>query len=288
MSDPPRLADSNDAFTRELMWSVSEDEPPRGALGRAAIAIGVGSAVAGAAANASAATTAVAAVKVGAAASTAAKVGTAASGIGAAGSVGIPMLMVAKFVGIGAIAGLVTVGGMQVVQRAAESSHRMQTAASATAAPSGGGMQSTPAVATALPRASASADEEPGAGTSAVPVAAPSQMQRGEDTDESEPGVADAAGGGPSLTAEVAALDRAREALAAGRGAEVLRELDSYERGVRTGVLDPEATVLRIDALQQVGNRAAAAELARKFVATHPSSAHAPRLRAMIEAAPRR
>ena len=48
-----------------------------------------------------------------------------------------------------------------------------------------------------------------------------------------------------------------------------------------TGVLSPEATVLRIQALQLAGDRAAAAALAQRFIRAFPKSPHVPRLRAL-------
>jgi hypothetical protein len=44
------------------------------------------------------------------------------------------------------------------------------------------------------------------------------------------------------------------------------------------GALDQEATVLRIEALDQKGDHAQAAAMARAFLARNPASAHAKRL----------
>jgi hypothetical protein len=86
---------------------------------------------------------------------------------------------------------------------------------------------------------------------------------------------------GSSLAADVAALDRARQALASKDGPGALAALDEHDRGRPTGVLSPEATVLRIQALQLAGDRTAAAALARRFIAAFPKSPHVPRLQAL-------
>lgn len=86
----------------------------------------------------------------------------------------------------------------------------------------------------------------------------------------------------PSLADEVAALDRARGALASGdpRGAQA--QLDAYQQRFPRGVMGPEATVLRIEALTAAGDRAGARSMAEQFLATHPNSPHASRLRSLV------
>jgi TolA-binding protein len=82
-----------------------------------------------------------------------------------------------------------------------------------------------------------------------------------------------------SLTLEVARLDRAKSAVAAGQGAVALQELDAYAREFPTGSLRGEATLLRVDALLLAGDRAGAAALAKALVVAAPQSPLAPRLR---------
>ena len=86
----------------------------------------------------------------------------------------------------------------------------------------------------------------------------------------------------PSLEGEVAALDRARAALAAGDSARTIDLLDGYEQAFPKGALRPEATYLRIQALSKSGQRDAARELAARFLAKHPSSPHAAQLQALL------
>jgi hypothetical protein len=101
----------------------------------------------------------------------------------------------------------------------------------------------------------------------------------------SAPAPADA---GPSLAAEIAALDRARRALDAGDPVRCLALLGEYRREFPRGVLSLEAWVLRIDALARSGNSSSAAAEARRFLGAHPNSPHAARLRALAEGGPGR
>ncbi len=87
------------------------------------------------------------------------------------------------------------------------------------------------------------------------------------------------------LGQEVAALDRARDALAAGNAAGALRQVDEYEGQFPRGALAQEATALRIEALLQQGNRDAAVRLADRFLASNPKSPHAARIRLLVQRA---
>jgi hypothetical protein len=87
------------------------------------------------------------------------------------------------------------------------------------------------------------------------------------------------------LGQEVAALDRARDALAAGNAAGAIRQVDEYESQFPRGALAQEATALRIEALLQQGNRDAAVRLADRFLASNPKSPHAARIRLLVQRA---
>jgi TolA-binding protein len=90
----------------------------------------------------------------------------------------------------------------------------------------------------------------------------------------------------PTLGDEVTALDRARRAMTDGDAAGALRRLDDYEAHFSRGALVEEAQVLRIEALLAEGDRGAAARVASRFLAAHPSSPHAARVRALLEQVP--
>lgn len=96
-----------------------------------------------------------------------------------------------------------------------------------------------------------------------------------------EPQVASAAAAAASasLTAEIRLLDQARAALAAGKTATAGRLLDAYAANRPSSVLTQEAALLRVKLLLARGERSAAAQLARRIIATHPESAHVDSLR---------
>jgi hypothetical protein len=87
----------------------------------------------------------------------------------------------------------------------------------------------------------------------------------------------------PVLTAELAALSRARLSQSAREPARALAELDAYERLPRPHVLEAEATLLRMEALIQVGQATAASNLAREYLRVHPSSPHRSRLQRIAD-----
>jgi hypothetical protein len=87
----------------------------------------------------------------------------------------------------------------------------------------------------------------------------------------------------PDLAAEIALLDRAREALAAGEPARALAVLERYDREMPAGRLAPEAAYVRIEALLAAGDRAGADAAGRRFLAANPTSPHAKRVRALLQ-----
>jgi hypothetical protein len=75
-----------------------------------------------------------------------------------------------------------------------------------------------------------------------------------------------------TLSAEIAALDRAKRALGGGDTAEAIRQIDAYRAAFHGGILAAEASALRVQALARAGRRDdARAELAR-LRAGHPES----------------
>jgi hypothetical protein len=91
-----------------------------------------------------------------------------------------------------------------------------------------------------------------------------------------------AAPASPSLATEVSALQMARTALAAHDSASALAALDLYKARFPAGRLAPEATVLRIEALVEHGDRAQASALADKFESSNPKSPYADRIRSIL------
>jgi hypothetical protein len=88
-----------------------------------------------------------------------------------------------------------------------------------------------------------------------------------------------------SLADEVAALEVARAALRAHDPNAAIVALDRYKSRFPTGKLAPEATVVRIEALNQRGDHASAAALGDRFLAAHPNSPYADRVRSAAKGA---
>ena len=82
-----------------------------------------------------------------------------------------------------------------------------------------------------------------------------------------------------TLAQELMALDAARTAVAHQQPRRAIALLDAYARAYPDGTLGPEAEILRIDALSQGGQRAAARHHAEAFVRRYPSSVLAARAR---------
>ena len=87
---------------------------------------------------------------------------------------------------------------------------------------------------------------------------------------------------GRSLTEETATLDAARTALRGGRATEAIALLDDCARRFPSGLLQPEASAVRVEALLALGDRASAETIARTLVATAPKTFAAHRVKAML------
>ena len=81
---------------------------------------------------------------------------------------------------------------------------------------------------------------------------------------------------------QLARIDEARGALRRGDTASALRALDAYDRLFPDGALAQEATVVRVQTLLAAGDRAGAAVVERAFLAAHPASPYAARIRTMM------
>ncbi len=284
MSEPRRLLDGEaDEVEQVLLGSASGDAPSRESAQRMLLALGIGGA---AAASTATAATAGAAGKIagkGALAAAAAKAGAASAG--AAGAATWPV--VAKWVGIAAVAGAGTWGVAETVSEP-EAIERPAVTAMAPVARQ---------VATALEQAAPSVEAaEPGrvADDGAEGVAeeeAADEVEGGEGAAEAvsaptagavAPTVMPSADAEPGLADEVQALDRAREAMQADDPDEALRAVDAYQRDFGSGALAPEAEVLRIEALVRQGQMARARALGQQFLARHPSSPHARRVQSLL------
>ena len=80
------------------------------------------------------------------------------------------------------------------------------------------------------------------------------------------------------LRAEIALVDAARSAVATGADDRALVLLNRYDSSYRAGTFRPEATALRIEALDHLGRTAQARTLAQRFLAAYPESPLADRV----------
>jgi len=111
-----------------------------------------------------------------------------------------------------------------------------------------------------------------GAGAGAALPAAPPAIAPAADTEKA------AAPGPGTLRDEIALIDGARQALAAGSPAQALSLLERYRTRHPHGTLLPEALAMRIEAIDRSGDHARARALARAFLAEHPNSPLAQRV----------
>jgi hypothetical protein len=139
-------------------------------------------------------------------------------------------------------------GSAVVAPRAVSSGHLIRREAPALPVPAG-----------AAPSASSTAIAEPAA--SAAPAPEPPNAEE-------------------TLTHEVATLRAARAALRAGQPARARALLDEHDRRFPQGRLGIEAEVLRIEALALSGDTGAARVRAQQFLARHPDTPYASRVRA--------
>ena len=89
-------------------------------------------------------------------------------------------------------------------------------------------------------------------------------------------------GVGANVPAQVALVDRARALVAAGDTSGALRVTDEYAKRFPRGALSEEAALLRIEAVNARGDRAAVVALARRFRAEYPRSVHADKVQWML------
>ena len=266
MTELRRFLSDPDAtpFERDLLESWSSEQPSAGARARA-LAIG-GVAVVTLVGAAAAGTTAAAA---GAGATTAA---------GAAPKVAIGVAAILKWAAVGALVAGAAVATVALVREPAVDPRAPAPAAQSTASTTRG---ASPSIA----RATAPSPVEPPTISPAdLPAAAPVPSADAPTTRTTTSSAASSSGLAPSpgLADEIALFDRARAALDAGEADRALGLLDSYESRFRTGSFIQEAEVLRVQALVRKGDRERASRVGQRFLAAHPTSPHAARIRAIL------
>jgi TolA-binding protein len=247
------MNDETSALNGELgakLFRAGRDEwPSDDALARTLSAIGAGAAVA--------------TVAGGAIAAASASAGTAAKG----SVVAISAASIAKWLGIGALGGVVVAGV----------AHQITPSPGTPLAPAAIPAPPAPARGEAKQSDAPKLEPAPTAGTEPEPpkVSEKPQAHAREQGPEDERGV--------PLAAEVALVDRARAALATGSAGRALDELRAYESSFPEPRLLPEVLFLRMEAYLAAGNAARARETAEQSIRLFPRSPHAARAREVIE-----
>ncbi len=270
-----RMLDGDATETeRALLDSAAEDVPSPLARQQTLAALGVGAAAVVAAPAVARAATSLAS------AAGSAKVGSTVS-----------FIAVLKWIGTGAVVGSVAAAGIATVTTPGLVFVGRAAKVVSAAPPPGPAQRSSPKL-TPTPGAMEALPPPPAFGAPSLPgMASPPRLERGAAPSlprpQSEPPpLAPERQSASTVMAEVASLDRARAALSVGDARGALSRLSSHEATFPDGALEPEAVVLRVRALTRLGARAEAASAARQFLASHPDSAQAARLRALVSAGP--
>jgi hypothetical protein len=242
MKVPRRLAEaSSDDLERAVLRSAKRDVPPSGNRERFLATLGLGASVATAAAPAA---------------------GTAVGAVAKASG----FTVIAKWVGVGAVVGLVS--GAVAVQMADRGEPAVQKMHSV-----GQSGQAVGAVTPAqVPPPAPASTKAP------TPVAQPELEARSSSTPVRMSPMPSAR---LPVDQEIAVLDRARKTLRAGEPERALGDLEEYTQRFPDGVLGPEAQVLRIEALAHRDPGRASA-LARAFLQKNPRSPLAKRVGALL------
>jgi hypothetical protein len=186
-------------------------------------------------------------------------------------------IVLTKWVGAVVIGTAVVAGGVAVARHAGQKS--AATAAKSTTTSERTAPQT---MAVASPAANTMA-ETPSAAADVQAAPSPSADSEAHEPTASAPGQRAAVHAQPDISREISALDEARDAVRGGRAAEALTMLDRYDATFgRGGSLRVEATALRIEALLRSGRRSSATSLAETFLARHPKSPYAARVKALV------
>jgi|SRR5689334_8129804 len=244
MKDPrPLLIETDSDEVRALLRSAEVDEPPNGAMRRVLTRAGVGMAIA--------------------AATTSTTVASAAK---------LTPVIVGKWLAVAAVVGA-GAGGAVHVARPWTSSMRVSQPATTVAhvapePPRAPAIEPIEAIEPAPTVGDLSA--APVASPVAAPVATPSRARKTPSSSSAD------------ITGEITAITSVRGALDKGDAREALAALDGYQQAYPHGTLAPEASVLRIEALQLAGERSRAKALGESFLKAHPKSPHAQRVRSLL------
>lgn len=268
-----------DDFSRALLGSAEADGPSNAAYAKAAAALGIG-------------------VGLGVGASLPAPAAVAAGAASVAGIARWSSSLSAKLLALGMSGGLLVGSGVLLLGGSQSAKLGPASAASAVRA-SSQPSRATPALLSPAHPPSVAPSVAPAASAASSERALPSVASRpslpthraarasahaSAARASAAPSPSTRGSAGSSLAEQVQSLDRARVALGSGDSASALREIARYRTAWPDGVFLTEASVLEIEALAARGERSLARTRAADFVAAHPDSPQADRLRALIPA----
>lgn len=273
MTDPLRLSDDSDRALSLLLRAGQNELPPSHALEKTIAGLG-------------AATTVIGASQVAGAAVTAGKLG---------------VWTLAKWAGAGVLSGVITVGGVELVQHGIESSRRpvVSDASSVSAKPAPRTFEarhgSAPLVVAEPLRESENVRVLPQQSQpqhDRAPLTGSGVLRDGPASKPSGPATAPAvlrSAPAPSeldstISIEIGLIDEARRALQAGRAASALEALNRHRTEVKQKRLAPEAQYLEMEALFAIGNKTSAGAAARALLERYPKGPHAARAQSILEA----
>jgi hypothetical protein len=241
MNDPRRLKDEGTPLERSLLRDARDRRAPAQSRERALLALGL--ATAATSASIAGSSGAVAAVK------------------------GARLVVIVKWLGIGAVAGVTTLVGGRALRENSRAPAKAVEAAQDPAAP----VPSNAPGALAQPDPTPAADLPPRDIGKSAPVA---KIAR--------PKPVASASRASSLGPEIAIIDAARTALSQRQPESALSLLDRYEAEFPRGGLALEASYLRVQALLALGDRDGANRFATRVLAAHPESVYAKRIRELL------
>ncbi len=275
--DPIRLLDESESRLARTLLSAAREESPRpAALQRTLTAVGVGVTLKAAGGASSAGKVALTA--------SSAKAGAASTAVASAVKApAAPLaLLVTKWLALGAVAGVAASGAVYGVRAALEPSapSLVSSTSIGVAAP----LHAAPRVSTTVesvltPALSVVSNPAAALPSTHASSASSASSSSSSPSASSAPTKADTSS---SLAAEVAILDQARRALAAGDNGRVLQDLNGYETRFSDARMLPEVLYLRLEAFTRQGDLASASSTARQILERYPSSPHAARARAVL------
>jgi hypothetical protein len=244
MSDPRRLSEGGGSdLGASLLRSARTDGPSPISRRKTLVALGLAGSIGATVTTTTATTTATAAL------------------VKSSGT-----MVLLKWIGAGVVGGLLTLGAVEIVHPDGPLPPIVQVAA-----PKSVAQTETRREAPAPPPPAADIAEPAPPAEEAAPPKPASVVTAGAPSAKPNP-----------FVEELALVDAARAALAAGDAAKAMRLLDERDRRFARGTFGQETAVVRIEALVHRGDRATALRLGQVFLDAHPRSTAASHVRSLL------